>query len=333
MSDTPRCPITYDIVERTGEYSSVGLRSLSNKLNILKPLPLTTAEQLREAAAMAGKMSIQGVQPKMSAILDEKNNVFRIAAAGGTYIIKPQNNMYKNLPENEDLTMKMAKAAGIKIPIHGMIYGKDNELSYFIKRYDRIGKRGKKIAVEDFAQLAGRSRETKYNYSMEKVAGIIESFCTFPMLEKSRLFRRVIFCFLTGNEDMHLKNFTLQTDRGKTEFAPAYDLLNTTIALKHPEEEIALPVKGKKRNLTRKILVNYFASERLGLSDRTIIKTLQEINEAIPLWYDLIEKSFLPDDLKDAYSDVLDERLKRIRLSDYLWASGQNKVKRSSLDV
>jgi len=312
VSDTPRCPITYNKVEHPGEYSSSGLHILSGKLNTLKDLPLTTAEQLQKAAAMAGKMSIQGVQPKMSAVLDEKNKVFKIVALGGTYIIKPQNNLYRALPENEDLTMKMAAQAGITVPVHGMIYGKDHKLSYFIKRYDRIGKRGKKIAVEDFAQLAGKSRETKYNYSMEKIASIIETFCTFPMLEKSRLFKRVIFCFLTGNEDMHLKNFTLQTNNGKIEFSPAYDLLNTTIALKHPEEEIALPVQGKKRNLTKKILVEYFALERMGLSDRIISKTLQEIKRAVPLWYALIEKSFLPEDLKNAYRDVLDKRIRRL---------------------
>ncbi len=316
MSDKSRCPITYEEVEHPGEYSFSGLKILSEKLIILKDLPLTTADQLREAAVMAGKMSIQGVQPKISAVLDEKNKTFKVVPTGGTYIIKPQNNMYRNLPENEDLTMKMADTAGITIPVHGMIYGKDKELSYFIKRYDRIGKRGKKIAVEDFAQLAGRSRETKYNYSMEKVTGIIESFCTFPMLEKSRLFKRIIFCFLTGNEDMHLKNFTLQTNNGKTEFSPAYDLLNTSIALKHPEEEIALPVKGKKRNLTHNILIDYFAVERLGLSKRIIIKTLQDIQNATPLWYSLIEKSFLPDDLKDAYRSVLRKRLNRLHLSD-----------------
>lgn len=316
MSDKPRCPITYDKVEYPGGYSFSGLKLLSGKLDILKNLPLTTAEQLREAAVMAGKMSIQGVQPKLSAVLDEKNKVFKIVAAGGTYIIKPQSNMYRSLPENEDLTMKMAAAAGITIPVHGMIYGKDKELSYFIKRYDRIGKHGKKIAVEDFAQLAGKSRETKYNYSMEKVAEIIESYCTFPMLEKSRLFKRVIFCFLTGNEDMHLKNFTLQTNKGKTEFSPAYDLLNTSIALKNPEEEIALPVQGKKRNLSHNILVNYFAVERLGLSKRIIIKILQDIQNATPLWYSLIEKSFLTDDLKDAYRNVLRKRLNIIHLSD-----------------
>ena len=312
MTDIPRCPITYNKIENPGEYSSSGLNILSKKLNTLKDLPLTTAEQLHEAAAMAGKMSIQGVQPKMSAVLDEKNNVFKIVATGGTFIIKPQNNMYRNLPENEDLTMKMAAAAGITIPIHGMVYGKDHELSYFIKRYDRIGKRGQKIAVEDFAQLAGRSRETKYNYSMEKISNIIELFCTFPMLEKSRLFRRVIFCFLTGNEDMHLKNFTLQTNNSKTELSPGYDLLNTSIALKHPEEEIALPIKGEKRGLTRKIIVDYFGSERLGLNDRMIIKTLKEMNTSIPIWYDLIEKSFLPEDLKMAYRDILDERISRL---------------------
>ena len=299
-------------MELPGDYSLSGLHILSGKLNTLNNLPLTTAEQLHEAAAMAGKMSIQGVQPKMSAVLDEKNKIFKIVAVGGTYIIKPQNSLYRALPENEDLTMKMAAQAGITVPVHGMIYGKDHELSYFIKRYDRIGKRDKKIAVEDFAQLAGKYRETKYNYSMEKIVSIIESFCTFPLLEKSRLFRRVIFCFLTGNEDMHLKNFTLQTKNGKTEFSPAYDLLNTTIALKHPEEEIALPVKGKKRNLTKNILVDYFALERMGLSNRITSKTLQEIKKAVPLWYALIEKSFLPEDLKDAYRDVLDKRLNRL---------------------
>lgn len=142
--------------------------------------------------------------------------------------------------------MCLAEIVGLEIPVHGLIYSKDNSMTYFIKRFDRIGA-NKKLALEDFAQLSGEDRYTKYKSSMEKVAAIIESFCTFPKIEFVKLFKLTLFNFLIGNEDMHLKNFSLITRGSKVSLSPAYDLLNSTIAQKNAEEEIALPIRGRKK--------------------------------------------------------------------------------------
>ncbi len=240
------CPITYEPCGNK-KYSENGLKLLSRGLTHLEDFPYTQEEQLREAAARASKLSIQGVQPKLSAKLKVKEGVFEITDKGGEYILKPQNNLYPQLPENEDLTMRLAEEIDLEIPLHGLIYSKDQKLTYFIKRFDRYGKR-KKYAVEDFAQLSGNNRNTKYNSSMENVAKIIETYCTFPAIEKIKLFKLTIFNFLTGNEDQHLKNFSLITKDNKVMFSPFYDLVNTTIVLPNPVEEIALPLKGKRIN-------------------------------------------------------------------------------------
>lgn len=168
---------------------------------------------------------------------------------------------YKEVPQNEDLTMGLAKAVEIEIPFHGLIYNIDNSLSYIIKRFDRS--RNQKIAVEDFSQLLGYSRDTKYEASMEKVILVIEKHCTFPVIEKLKLFRLVIFNFIIGNDDMHLKNFSLIRRENKVELTPAYDLLNTSIIMK-TEEEIALPIRGKKKQIKPKRSVGIFWNGETG---------------------------------------------------------------------
>lgn len=304
------CPITY---EPCGDkkYSEKGLKLLSRNLTNLEDFPFTQEEQLREAAARASKMSIQGVQPKLSAKLKVKEGIFEVVDKGGEYILKPQNIMYPKLPENEDLTMRLAEQIGLEIPLHGLIYSKDQKLTYFIKRFDRYGK-GKKYAVEDFAQLSENNRDTKYNYSMEKVAGLIERFCTFPAIEKVKLFKLTIFNFLTGNEDQHLKNFSLITKDNKVTLTPFYDLINTTISLANPVEEIALPLKEKKNKLSKNILVDYWGKERLGLNDQVINQVLNSITEKFEVWNELINKSFLSDQMKEKYISLLGERIYEI---------------------
>ncbi|MFO7526615.1 MAG: HipA domain-containing protein, partial [Ignavibacteriaceae bacterium] len=215
--------------------------------------------------------------------------------------------MYPQLPENEDLTMRLAKEIVLDVPLHGLIYSKDQKLTYFIKRFDRYGK-GKKYAVEDFAQLSGNNRNTKYNYSMEKVAGIIESFCTFPAIEKVKLFKLIIFNFLIGNEDQHLKNFSLISKDNKVTLTPFYDLINTTISLANPVEEIALPLKGKKNKLNRNIVVEYWGKERLQLNNQVIDQALNSIEIKFKRWAELINKSFLSDQMKEKYILLLKER-------------------------
>jgi len=303
------CPITY---EPTSErYSLKGLRRLSRSLTRLQDLPLTASEQLSEAAARADKISIAGAQPKLSARFDARAASFVLVDEGADYILKPPNPAFPSLPQNEDLTMRLAAIARIEVPFHGLVYARDGSMTYFIKRFDR-GPRGARLAVEDFAQLSGRSRDTKYDSSMERVVGVIQAHATFPALECLRLFRLTLFCFLAGNEDMHLKNFSLITRRGKVELSPAYDLVNSTIAVGTAREELALPLNGKKRNLTRNDLVRYFAGERMALEHRAVAKTLEQLARAAGAFPGLIARSFLPQAKKERYVGLLDSRCRRL---------------------
>lgn len=302
-----RCPITYSLCDE-GPYSEKGLKRLAPNLRTLTPLDFSAEELRTEAMLRASKMSIQGVQPKLSAVLNIKDGRFEIVDKNGKYILKPQHHVFPELPQNEDLTMRLAASVGIEVPLHGLIWSKDHSLTYFIKRFDRKGHKDK-IAVEDFAQLAGMSRDTKYNYSMEKLVKLTNDYCTFPAVERAKLFKLVLFNFLIGNEDMHLKNYSVIVRNGKVELSPAYDLLNSTIVLKGDVEQIALSLKGKKSNLNRDILINYFGKDRCNLTDKVVEKTFDSIQKAISSWFDLIEISFLSDEMKSRYRILLQKRM------------------------
>jgi serine/threonine-protein kinase HipA len=302
-----RCPITYTRVEK-GLYSNKGLKLLSPVLKHLDSLDLTAEELRMEAMLRATKLSIQGVQPKLSAVLNIKQGKFELVDKGGRFILKPQHHLFPELPQNEDLTMRLAKIIGIEVPLHGLVYCKDGSMTYFIKRFDRKGQKDK-LAVEDFAQLAGMSRETKYNYSMEKLVGLIDEYCTFPVLEKVKLFKLVVFNYLIGNEDMHLKNYSIIVKNGKVDLSPAYDLLNSTIVLKGEIEEIALTIKGKKSNLNSEVLINYFGKERCSLADKVVEKILDNVRQALPKWTEMIRKSFLSEEMKEKYNILLQNRV------------------------
>jgi len=276
----------------------------------LRDLPYTALEQEREAAERAGRMSIQGVQPKLSAILSVPHASFEVVDTGGLYILKPQNHLYPQLPENEDLTMKMAALVGIETPPHGLIYAKDGTLTYFIRRFDRLT-RGRKLAMEDFAQLGGFSRDTKYDASMEQVAALVETYTTFPAVEKAGLFTRVLFNFLAGNDDMHLKNFSLLRRDNRITLAPAYDFLSTSLAVKNPEE-MAPPLHGKKNKLTYDDLVDYFGRERLKLTRQFISSLYADFRRVYPAWHSLVDASFLAPELKARYHSLLAERMRRL---------------------
>ncbi len=302
-----KCPIAY-IPCGNKRYSDEGLRMLSTGLKTLKDLEYTAEEQRKEAYYRATKMSVQGVQPKLSAVLKVKEEKFEIVDKGGKYILKPQHHIFPEMPENEDLTMRLANEIGLEIPPHGLVWSKDKSLTYFIKRFDRKGHTGK-IPLEDFAQLAGLKSDTKYDYSMEKVVQLIDNYCTFPAVEKIILFKLTIFNYLIGNEDMHLKNFSIITQDGKSSLSPCYDLVNTTIEYKEAVEEIALPMKGKKRKLTRTLLIDYFGKERCELTDKSIDKVLETITLSVPKWEELIGNSFLSHEMKGKYLTLLKARL------------------------
>ena len=307
------CPISYIPIEEAQRYSAKGLRSLSRELKDLRDLPFTAVEQRQEAAARAGRMSIQGVQPKLSARLSVSDQSFVVVDRHGRFILKPQSVEFPQLPENEDVSMRLAALVGVEVPQHGLVLSKDASLTYFIKRFDRIGKHGK-LPVEDFAQLTGGSRDTKYDSSMEKVASVVDAHCTFPVIEKRKLLKLTVFSFLIGNQDMHLKNLSLITRDDKVELSPAYDLLNSSIAMAGAKDDVALPINDKMRKLTRKDLIVYFGSGRLALRSAIMDEDLSRLAETFSQWENLIEISFLSRSMKTRYLEVVSERRRRLDL-------------------
>lgn len=308
------CPITLDPTPSGQLYSEAGLKAVHPRLAGLHTLEYSTEEQIKQARLRADKMSIQGVQPKLSAVLRVSQQSFELVDRGGKFILKPNPPTYEEVPANEALTMRMAAVAGIEVPVHGLLRAVDDSWVYFVKRYDRVG-RSDKLHVEDFSQLIGASRDTKYDSSLEKVVELVERLCTFPAIEKPKLAQRLLFCFLTGNEDMHLKNFSLWHRDGVVSLTPAYDLLNSTLVLGKAKEESALPLSGKKKNLTRKLWLSYFCKERLGLNENQIDSILAELGSALPKFRDLIDCSYLSDAAKDGYREILEERVARLKLA------------------
>ena len=305
------CPINLEPLPTGRSYSEPGLKSIHSKLKHLEPLEYSYAAQLKEVRRRSDKMSIQGVQPKLSAVLKLKDSCFALVDRGGRFILKPNPLAYEEVPANEALTMRMAAEAGIEVPAHGLLRAKDASWVYFVKRYDRVGRTGK-VHVEDFAQLSGATRETKYDSSLEQVVQLLEQFCTFPAIEKPKLAKRLLFCFLTGNEDMHLKNFSVWMQDGVVSLTPAYDLLNSTLVLENAKEESALPLRGKKRKLNKELWLNYFCKERLQLTEEQIDSVVKDLKEALPVWDRLIGQSFLSLECQLGYRTILYERANRL---------------------
>lgn len=304
-----RCPITYDEIT-TGNYSEKGLHLLSPRLKELIDFPYSAKEQITLAQDLATKLSIQGVQPKISARLNVINSSFEVVEKFGTFILKPPHHLYEEVPQNEDVSMKLAKLCGIEVPLHGLMYNKDRSFSYFIKRFDR-GAKKTKFPVEDFSQLMGFDRDTKYNTSIEKTISVLEKYCTFPMIEKQSFYKLILFNFLIGNEDMHLKNYSLITVDGITKLSPSYDLLNTSIVLK-AQEEVALTLNGKKSNLKKQDLIDYLGKERLMLPYERIDEILSNFHSIIPKWHELIDICFLSKNKKNQYKELINIRKEKL---------------------
>lgn len=194
--------------------------------------------------------SLTGVQPKLSLNLSKHEGCSQLTIVGlwGGYIFKPQTESYTQLPENEDLTMHLAEAAKISVVPHSLIRLADGELGYITKRIDRT-KNGEKIDMEDMCQLTLHPTEYKYKGSHEQIAKTIAQYSSTPKLDLTNYMQLLLFCFVTGNNDMHLKNFSLYRPSEKFQLTPAYDLLNVAIANSKDKEELALPLSGKKTKL------------------------------------------------------------------------------------
>ena len=257
--------------------------------------------------------SVTGVQAKMSLDVDRggKNEPARFTIVGlwGKYIFKPQSSRYRCLPELEDLTMKMAAAAGIRTATHSLIRLSDGEIGYITRRMDRDSK-GKKISMLDLCQLSNRLTEHKYYGTYPQLADTIMKYSSAPMLDVQRFWEVVLFSWITGNSDMHLKNFSLlSTTRGKYGLSPAYDLLNVHLIFNDPEE-LALPLDGKKKKITRQNFVR--AMQISGLNEKVIENIFKKFIKVVPKWNALIDESFLPDDLKERYKEIVAANVAKI---------------------
>lgn len=260
--------------------------------------------------------SVTGVQAKMSLDVDRggKNEPARFTIVGlwGKYIFKPQSHKYRCLPELEDLTMKMADAAGIRTASHSLIRLSDGEIGYITRRMDRDG-RGNKLSMLDMCQLTNRLTEHKYFGTYPQLADTIKKYSSAPLLDVQRFWEVVLFSWITGNSDMHCKNFSL-LDTGAREYvlAPAYDLLAVLLADPADTDEMALSftVGGGKTGFGRQTFTDAMVAS--GIPPSVAERLINTMTANAPQWEMLIRHSFLPEDLKTAYFQLLANRLGRL---------------------
>ena len=257
--------------------------------------------------------SITGVQPKLSLELSkEKKGKNRLTFVGlwGSYILKPPFSRFPEMPEVEDLTMHLAKLVGIKTAEHSLIRLKSGELAYISKRFDRL--KSSKLHLEDMAQITEMLTERKYSGSMEKIGKTILKYSDYSGNDAIRFFELTLFCFITGNADMHLKNFSLLTnEEDEVTLSPAYDLLSTKILMPEDKEELALTLNGKKSNLRKKDFE--LLAEKLGIAIKVNESIYNRFLSSIDKMNYMIDKSFLKNETKYLYKGLIEVRINSLK--------------------
>ena len=263
------------------------------------------------AQVIQSQTTLTGVQAKLSLHLDRHDGLKRLTIVGlwGDYIFKPQTQSYKTLPENEDLTMHLAKIAKIKVVPHTLIRLKDGTLGYLTKRIDRSAD-GDKIPMEDMCQLTERQTEYKYKSSYEQIAKVIAKYSYAPLLDLTDFYEQVFFCWLVGNNDMHLKNFSLYAPKGKWGLTPAYDLLNVTLVNHKDDEELALTLNARKKRIKKADFVK--AMETSGIAPKVFENMVSKYHKLLPKFNEVIDMSFLDGEDKEMYKQSIAARLKRL---------------------
>ncbi|MBQ2372985.1 MAG: HipA domain-containing protein [Bacteroidales bacterium] len=262
------------------------------------------------AQVIQSQTTLTGVQAKLSLHLDRHDGSKRLTIVGlwGDYIFKPQTQSYKTLPENEDLTMHLAEIAKIKVVPHTLIRLKDGTLGYLTKRIDRSAD-GDKIPMEDMCQLTERQTEYKYKSSYEQIAKVIAKYSYVPLLDLTDFYEQVFFSWLVGNNDMHLKNFSLYAPKGKWGLTPAYDLLNVTLVNPKDDEELALTLNARKKRIKKADFVK--AMETSGIAPKVFENIVAKYQKLLPKFNEVIDMSFLDDEDKEMYKQSIAARLKR----------------------
>mgnify|MGYP001563001030 FL=1 len=252
----------------------------------------------QKAQQAAGKLSISGVQPKLSMKLDKKNNSLISVAEGGEYILKPQTAAFPNIPENEQCCMDIAVELKIDVPPHCLLPLKDGSLTYIVKRFDRES--GLKIHQEEFSQILGSGN--KYKGSVEQIGRKLKEISTVPGYDVQLFFERVVFNFIIGNGDAHLKNYSIAyKDKETIRLTPAYDIVCSKLVIPG-EEDSALPINGRKNKLKREdfdkladylnipIKIRYEKFQKSLNSMETIIKNSEIKKEAQVQFINIIKE-------------------------------------------
>ena len=269
-----------------------------------------TLEDLARQSSNLG-LTVPGVQKKLSLHLsDEDSSRLTLVGYPAGYILKPQTEEFRQLPEAEDLVMDIADLMGVRTVPHGLIE-LNGEYAYITKRIDRAD--GQVYAMEDFCQLGERLTQDKYKGSYERCAGIIRRNSNMLGFDISEFFLRLLICFLTGNSDMHLKNFSLieRTPGGRDYvLSPAYDLLPVNVIMPEDTEEVALTLNGKKSNLTRKDFLALAST--INLNEKSAIHMMELVAKKVDSAIDICKNSYLDNDLRDAMVNLMLERADRV---------------------
>ncbi|KAB2881286.1 HipA domain-containing protein [bacterium] len=273
-------------------------------------------DKMEELATQVIKrqMTVTGVQPKLSLHLasgENKNGPKRFTIVGlwGGYILKPPTPHYPQLPEVEDLTMHLADIAKIDAVPHSLIRLQSGNLAYITKRIDRDNQ--EKIPMEDMCQLTERLTENKYLGSYEQIAKVIQKFSSNPGLDVVNFFEQVLFSFLTGNADMHLKNFSLIKRAGIGHgLSPAYDMVATALVNPADDEDMALSLNGKKKKIRRSDFIAAF--DTLNLDEKQQENIFAKMKKVKPQWMAFIDISFLNNKFKADYKVLIENRFSRL---------------------
>lgn len=291
-------------------------KCLSNTFG-LKQTPIIDIDEnnlVKHAKKIVGKnAAITGVQPKLSLWFEENKNDVRFTIVDGksNYIIKPQSKTYIALPENEDLCMHLANEFGITTAVHGLVRLPSNSLTYITKRFDRKGE--SKFACEDLCQLTETLTEYKYRGSYEKTGKAIYQYSSQSGLDMLHYFELILFSFIIGNTDMHLKNFSmLEAEDGAFTLSPAYDLISTALVIKNETEQMSLAMNGKRNKISKKDFDALGAN--LSLNEKQISNCYKLFQKKLKpaMWW--IKNSFLPNDQKLHLETLVSNRVKLLNI-------------------
>ena len=311
---TNRCLYCYEpLVDGEVDYHAKCCRKLFGTPQT--PILPYTSSEVRVLAdeVVRSQTTVTGVQPKLSLDFDQLSHSpkrFTIVGLWGRFILKPQTEHYSHLPELEDVSMHLAEIAKIETVPHGLMRFNDGELCYITRRIDRT-EQGEKLAMEDMCQLSERLTEYKYKGSHEQVAKLISKYSSVPKLDLVKYWEQVLFSWLIGNADMHLKNYSLYAPVVcEYQLTPAYDLLSTALVIPEDTEELALTLCGKKRKLSRGHFLEAMAAS--GLDEKVCDNIFARFERILPEWEDFICKSFLPQDMQEGYIELINNRFIRL---------------------